>query len=125
MVTPEALAQLFPRQDDIPAEQLLPDRFISAAGSSTASCGPGTARASPCCRRSACAAQDGKLTQVELGSYPGGRRGRDRGGARRAAVAAYDNGRGAWPTMAVAERIACMQDFAEADAGAPAARSCS
>ena len=28
-----------------------------------------------------------------------------------AAVAAYDNGRGAWPTMTVAERIAAMQDF--------------
>ena len=28
-----------------------------------------------------------------------------------AAVAAYDNGRGQWPTMTVAERIACMQDF--------------
>ena len=28
-----------------------------------------------------------------------------------AAVAAYDNGRGEWPTMTVAQRIACMQDF--------------
>ena len=28
-----------------------------------------------------------------------------------AAVAAYDSGRGAWPTMPVAERIACMHDF--------------
>ena len=29
-----------------------------------------------------------------------------------AAVAAYDNGRGAWPTMAVSERIQCVQAFA-------------
>ncbi len=29
-----------------------------------------------------------------------------------AAVAAYDNGRGAWPTMAVSERIRCVQAFA-------------
>ena len=28
-----------------------------------------------------------------------------------AAVRAYDSGRGEWPTMTVAERIACMQDF--------------
>ena len=28
-----------------------------------------------------------------------------------AAVAAYDNGRGAWPQMAVADRIACMETF--------------
>lgn len=28
-----------------------------------------------------------------------------------AAVKAYDNGRGTWPTMTVAERIACMEDF--------------
>ena len=31
--------------------------------------------------------------------------------ALEAAVAAYDDGRGRWPTMAVAERIACMQEF--------------
>ncbi|MDH8650067.1 aldehyde dehydrogenase family protein, partial [Klebsiella pneumoniae] len=28
-----------------------------------------------------------------------------------AAVAAYDSGRGEWPTMTVAQRIGCMQDF--------------
>src|SRR3712207_5494239 len=28
-----------------------------------------------------------------------------------AAVAAYDNGRGAWPTMSVADRIACVENF--------------
>jgi glyceraldehyde-3-phosphate dehydrogenase (NADP+) len=28
-----------------------------------------------------------------------------------AAVAAYDNGRGEWPTMSIAERIVCMQKF--------------
>ena len=30
------------------------------------------------------------------------------------AVAAYDNGRGAWPTMSVGERIKCVQCFAKA-----------
>ncbi len=37
-----------------------------------------------------------------------------------AAVTAYDNGRGAWPTMAVGERIRCVQNFA---AGMQARRS--
>ncbi|WP_461039840.1 NADP-dependent glyceraldehyde-3-phosphate dehydrogenase [Spirosoma harenae] len=31
--------------------------------------------------------------------------------ALKAAVAAYDNGRGEWPQMAVADRIACMETF--------------
>jgi len=53
---------------------------------------------------------EGKLSPVELGSVPVG-------GipealeALEAAVKAYDSGRGAWPTMRVAERIACMQEF--------------
>ena len=53
---------------------------------------------------------DGQLEQVELGSYPvGGVEEAEE--ALSAAVAAYDEGRGVWPTMTVAERIACMQDF--------------
>ena len=31
--------------------------------------------------------------------------------ALEAAVKAYDNGRGEWPTMSVGERIACMEKF--------------
>src|SRR5690606_17250540 len=31
--------------------------------------------------------------------------------ALEAAVKAYDNGRGAWPTMSVADRIKCVEDF--------------
>jgi glyceraldehyde-3-phosphate dehydrogenase (NADP+) len=50
------------------------------------------------------------LQQLEIGSYPMlGEAECD--AALDAAVAAYANGRGAWPTMAVAERIACMHDF--------------
>ena len=52
------------------------------------------------------------LTQVELGSIPQGGEA-EAEAALAAAVAAYDNGRGEWPTMAVAERIACMQAFAK------------
>ena len=50
------------------------------------------------------------MEQVELGSYPvGGEQEAEE--ALAAAVAAYDEGRGVWPTMTVAGRIACMQDF--------------
>jgi len=50
------------------------------------------------------------LEQVELGSYPvGGEQEAEE--ALAAAVAAYDEGRGVWPTMTVAGRIACMEDF--------------
>ena len=47
------------------------------------------------------------LEQVELGSYPEGSES-DADDALAAALLAYDNGRGAWPTMSVAERIDCM-----------------
>ena len=53
---------------------------------------------------------DGALEQVELGSHPIGGIPEAKV-ALDAAVAAYDNGRGEWPTMTVAQRIACMQDF--------------
>ncbi|MGL4560081.1 MAG: NADP-dependent glyceraldehyde-3-phosphate dehydrogenase, partial [Afipia sp.] len=53
---------------------------------------------------------DGSLAQVELGSYPVGGIPEAKV-ALDAAVAAYDSGRGEWPTMTVAQRIACMQDF--------------
>ena len=53
---------------------------------------------------------DGTLRQIEIGSYPSG------GAAEatlalNAAVAAYDQGRGSWPTMTAGERISCVQDF--------------
>lgn len=53
---------------------------------------------------------DGSLQQVDLGSHAVGGIPEAKI-ALDAAVAAYDNGRGAWPTMTVAQRIACMQDF--------------
>lgn len=62
-------------------------------------------RSAICIRRA-----DGSLEQVELGSYPAGGIA-EAEEALAAAVAAYDNGGGEWPTMTVADRIACMQDF--------------
>ena len=55
-------------------------------------------------------AADGRLSRVELGSYPVAGL-REAQAALDAAVAAYDQGRGRWPTMAVAERIACVEAF--------------
>lgn len=55
---------------------------------------------------------DGSVRQVPIGSHP------DMGPAESdaaldAAVAAYANGQGAWPMMAVAGRITCMKAFAK------------
>ncbi len=53
---------------------------------------------------------DGSLKQLELGSHPTGGI-PEAQQALDAAVAAYDDGGGEWPTMTVAQRIACMEDF--------------
>ena len=54
--------------------------------------------------------KDGVLEPVLVGSYPlvGEAEAEE---ALQAAVAAYNNGRGEWPTMAVGERITCMENF--------------
>ncbi|MBO9636841.1 NADP-dependent glyceraldehyde-3-phosphate dehydrogenase [Siphonobacter aquaeclarae] len=52
------------------------------------------------------------LEQIRIGSYPVV----DAANAMEAlyaAVKAYDNGRGEWPTMSVADRLACMATFTE------------
>lgn len=51
------------------------------------------------------------LEPTELGSYPQGSPSATEA-ALAAAVKAYANGTGEWPTMTVADRIACMEDFA-------------
>src|SRR4029077_19056944 len=69
--------------------------------------GPCKTVLSPVCTRDPAT---GTVTQVEIGSYPVmGETESD--AALDAAVAAWANGRGVWPTMAVSERIACMQEF--------------
>ncbi len=50
------------------------------------------------------------LTQTLIGSYPMAGQ-VEAQAALDAAVAAYDNGRGEWPTMPTADRIACMENF--------------
>ena len=112
MITPDYLKQLFPREGDIPSEyrQLDPvhQRTYLVGGELRAWNGDCKTVLSPvmCTRPTArCAGGDRQLPRH------GGEA--ESEAALDAAVAAYDNGRGGWPTMAVAERIACMQDFAK------------
>jgi len=110
MIGPEQLQQLFPAESDVPAEHGPPapihQREWLVDGALRSWSGPRQTVLSPISVRRA----DGELAPVELGSYPQGGEA-EAEAALAAAVGAYDNGRGTWPTMAVAERIACMQDF--------------
>ena len=104
------LNRLFPQLGDIPAEcrpaAQIHQETVLANGVLRPWTGARQAVVSPIHIRG----EDGSLSPVVLGSIP-------HGGipealeALGAAVAAYDSGRGAWPTMTVAGRIACMQDF--------------
>src|SRR5215207_7494077 len=112
MIDTASLQRLFPTEGEIPAEHRPPrpihQRCSLVGGELRAWDGPvETVRSAICVRRS-----DGSLEQIELGSYlMGGEAEAEE--ALAAAVAAYDDGGGEWPTMTVAERIACMQDFAK------------
>jgi len=104
------LSELFPRLDEIP-EAYRPDAPVTQRdylvdGELMHWDGPMAEVRSPVFLREA----DGCERQVVLGSTPL----LDADAALRAldaAVAAYDNGRGAWPTMRVAERIAHVERF--------------
>ncbi len=109
MLTSQQLKELFPKESalkDCGVPPPVHQRETLVNGKLMPWTGPVEKVHSAICVRKA----DGTLAQVELGSHP-------IGGipeakiALDAAVAAYDNGRGEWPTMTVAQRIACMQDF--------------
>src|SRR3954470_2273037 len=110
MITSEQLTALFPAESNLTAEhgrpELVHQRHWLVGGEPRPWTGRvQTVRSAICVRTGA-----GSLEQVELGSYPmGGIPEAEE--ALAAAVAAYDAGGGEWPTMTVAERIACMQDF--------------
>lgn len=110
MKTAEQLAALFPRESDIPADCriLAPihQRAILINGEMRIWKGETRTVHSPVCVQGA----DGTLSHVELGSVPvTGTVEAD--AALAAAVTAYDHGRGQWPNLSVAERIACVGDF--------------
>ncbi|NMG31288.1 NADP-dependent glyceraldehyde-3-phosphate dehydrogenase [Aromatoleum evansii] len=104
------LHSLFPTEADIPADcrvlAPLHQRAILLNGEMQIWKGETRPVYSPVAMRAA----DGSLTHVELGSFPV--TGTDEADAAIAAAAkAYDNGRGQWPTMSVADRIACVENF--------------
>lgn len=106
----ENLKQLFPGANEIPLEHRLASpvhqRTYLVGGEFRTWGGECKTVLSPICERQA----DGSVRQMEIGSYPVmGEAESD--AALAAAVSAYDSGRGEWPTMPVAKRIACMQDF--------------
>ena len=110
MTTPSKLQHLFPSPNDIPPEHRLAEpidqRNYLVGGEIRTWDGKCKTVLSPICTRQS----DGSVSQLAIGSYPV--MGEDESDAALAAAAtAYDNGRGAWPTMPVAERIVCMLDF--------------
>ena len=109
MATPEQLKSLFPAEGELPADSPsapLHQRVTLVNGELKPWMGRfETVRSAVCVRRA-----DGTLEQIELGSYPVGGEAEARE-ALTAAVAAYNDGGGEWPTMTVTRRIVCMQDF--------------
>jgi glyceraldehyde-3-phosphate dehydrogenase (NADP+) len=112
MIDQAQLRQLFPTADAIPPEHArgapLHQNVSLVGGVLKPWHGDNVPVVSPIRLRD----DKGELVPFLLGSVPqGGLAGAE--DALAAAVAAYDSGRGVWPTMTVAERIACMQDFAK------------
>ena len=110
MNTIEQLHALFPAESAVPADcQILAplhQRTLLVNGQLKMWHGETRAVLSPVYTRQ----PNGEFARVELGSIPvTGKEEADE--ALAAAVAAYDNGRGAWPTMSVAERIGCVEEF--------------
>src|SRR5258706_14990378 len=110
MMTSETLCQLFPKAEEIPTEQRLASAIHQTTwlvdGELKTWSGKRRTVLSPVCVR----LPDGKLQQLEIGSYPVmGEAESDQ--ALDAAVAAFDSGRGEWPTKSVADRIDCMENF--------------
>lgn len=110
MTDSQSLKRLFPAEGTLPQDYRLPaevhQRTYLLGGELRRWLGPCKTVLSPVCTTLA----DGTVRQVTIGSCP------EMGEAQSdaavdAAVAAYDSGRGAWPTMTVAGRIACMQRF--------------
>jgi acyl-CoA reductase-like NAD-dependent aldehyde dehydrogenase len=105
----DQLVQLFPAEDQIPAEyriEPIHQREYLINGEMRRWDGAVSDVYSPVCLP----AEDGTLQRKLVGSFPVTTP-KEALEALEAAVAAYDNGRGEWPMMSVAGRIACMETF--------------
>jgi glyceraldehyde-3-phosphate dehydrogenase (NADP+) len=110
MIDSERLGRLFPTREELLAEHCLPapvhQRMSLLGGRLERWDGDCRPVLSPVCTR----LDDGSLQQLQIGSCPVmGEAESD--AALDAAVAAYHHGRGEWPTMTVAGRIRCMENF--------------
>lgn len=109
-MTNQQLASLFPGDESqIPATfriEPIHQREYLINGEMRHWDGPVSEVYSPICLPNA----SGSLERVLVGSYPvtGPKEALE---ALDAAVAAYNNGRGEWPTMSVADRVKCMETF--------------
>src|SRR4249920_1313718 len=110
MIDSGSLRQLFPRESEIPDDHRLqaPIRQRDYLVNGVLKTWDGKTQTvfSPICLRNA----EGEAQPIEIGSYPLLAE-PESDEALEAAVAAYANGRGEWPTMSVGERIACVENF--------------
>jgi glyceraldehyde-3-phosphate dehydrogenase (NADP+) len=105
----DQLEKIFVTEEEIPGEFALPgevhQKTYLSNGEMLHWSGDAHEVYSPVCIRSA----EG-LKRKLIGTYPVCTA-KEAMEALDAAVAAYDNGRGEWPTMSVADRIACVENF--------------
>ena len=110
MTISEKITTLFPAPEEIPPQHRLPApvelRTFLAGGELRTWEGDAQEVLSPVCVRTPAGPE-----RVRIGSFPLMGEA-DALAALDAAVAAYDNGRGEWPTMTVADRIGHVQRFA-------------
>ncbi|RNI30565.1 NADP-dependent glyceraldehyde-3-phosphate dehydrogenase [Rufibacter latericius] len=111
-VTVEALGSIFGSESDVPVEYRLPgevhQREYLSNGFMKAWNGPAHDVYSPV----AFVQPDGSYQRKLIGSYPVCTE-KEALEALEAAVTAYGNGRGQWPTMGVDERIKCVEHFTQ------------
>lgn len=105
------LESIFYGEEDIPAEYVLQEQLDQREFLSNGEMLPWTGEVSevfsPICVKT----KEG-LKRKRIGSYPVCTE-KESMQALDAAVKAYDNGRGEWPTMSVADRISCVERFTQ------------
>ncbi|WP_205504447.1 NADP-dependent glyceraldehyde-3-phosphate dehydrogenase [Rufibacter psychrotolerans] len=111
-VTREALRAIFPTQGQIPQEFALPSEVHQREYLSDGFLKEWSGAAHDVYSPVAVAQPDGTYQRQRIGSYPVCTE-KEALEALEAAVAAYDNGRGTWPTMGVDGRIKCVEHFTQ------------
>lgn len=105
----EELEKMFVREEEVPVQYTLDTEVHQREYLSNGEMKPWTGKVhevfSPVCIRT-----EKGLERKLIGTYPVCTE-KEAFEAMDAAVAAYDNGRGQWPTMSVADRIACVEKF--------------